>query len=370
MKIIFAWGWTWWHIFPSLAIANNLKSKNKNFEALFLISKNNLDEEILKKNNLNSKNFFNYKKISSWKLRRYFDLKSVFENFFDIFKFIFGFFQSLKIILKFKPDLIFCKWWFVSLPIALAWKILWKKIILHESDSVMWLANKIISKFCIWKNGKIFYWEKIWNPINFNWKKFDDLSQAKKNFRKKMWFNENQKILFVSWWSQWAEQINNLIWKNLSKILKNFVVIHLLWKWKKENFLTSIDDKKFLEKNLKKYISFEFLESNEYFDFLQISDLVISRAWAWSISEILFFQKLSILIPLIWSAWEHQLKNAEKLEKNNLAKIFVDDWKILPNYEKFLELLKFDFSEIKNNLKKKNFQNPAKIIAEKINDTL
>ena len=145
MKIIFAWGWTWWHIFPSLAIAKFL-----GWEKLFLISKNNLDEEILKKTN------FKYKKIFSWKFRRYFDFFAILENFFDVFKFIFWFFQSLKIILQFKPDVIFCKWWFVSLPVAFAWKILGKKIILHESDSVMWIANKIISKFA----NKIFFEKK------------------------------------------------------------------------------------------------------------------------------------------------------------------------------------------------------------------
>lgn len=327
MKIIFAWGWTWWHIFPSLAIANNLK-----WEKLFLISKNNLDEEILKKTD------FNYKKISSWKLRRYFSL----ENFTDVFKFIFWFFESLKIISQFKPDLIFCKWGFVSLPVALAWKILGKKIVLHESDSVMWIANKIISKFAI----KIFYWEKIWNPINFSWKIFSD--EEKKFFKKEKNIPEDKKILFISWGSQGAVEINYLIDKRLEKICENFFVIHLTWKWKKIH----IPEK--LEKN---YLGFEFLIWDEYFNFLQISDLVVSRAWAWSIAEILFFQKPSILIPLKSSAWNHQVKNAEKLEKEWLVKYF---------RKNFLEIVNSDFSEIEKKLKKKNFENPAKKIAEEI----
>jgi len=341
MKIIFAWGWTWWHIFPSLAIANNLK-----WEKLFLISKNNLDEEILKKTK------FSYKKISSWKLRRYFSS----ENFIDIFKFIFGFFESLKIISKFDPDLIFCKWGFVSLPVAIAWKILWKKIVLHESDSVMWISNKIISKFAT----KFFYWEEIWNPINFFGKKFSEIDKkffiAEKIFpilQKKFPdleknFFDNKKILFVSWGSQGAVEINYLLEKRLEKISEFFFVIHLTWKWKK------IHVSKKIEKN---YLWFEFLSWDEYFNFLQVADLLISRAWAWSIAEILFFQKPSILIPLKSSAWNHQVKNAEKLEKNWLAKFF-------RNY--FLEIINSDFSEIEKNLKEKNFQNPAKKIAEEV----
>jgi len=283
MKTIFAWGWTWGHILPSMAIANFLE-----WEKLFLISRNNLDEEILKNSN------FKYKKIFSWKLRRYFSFFAFLENFLDIFKFILGFFQSLKIIYQFNPDIIFCKWGFVSLPIAFAGKILWKKIVLHESDLVMWISNKIISKFAI----KIFRWEEIWNPINFNWKIFSE--KEKKFFKKEKKIPENKKILFVSWWSQWAEKINKLIEKNFTEIEKNFFVIHLTWIWKKINIKS------------KNYLEFEFLNSDEYFDFLQIADLVVSRAWAWSIAEILFFQKPAILIPLIWSAWEHQLKNVDK----------------------------------------------------------
>ena len=226
MRTMFAGWWTWWHIFPSLAIANFLE-----WEKLFLISKNNLDEEILKKTN------FKYKKISSWKLRRYFS----WENFTDFFKFIFWIFQSLKIIKKFNPDAVFCKWGFVSLPVAIAGKILWKKIILHESDAVMWFSNKIIAKFA----KKIFYWEKIWNPINFYWKKFSE-SEKKKFIQEKIFplvkknfpnieknFLENKKILLISWGSQGSLEINNLIEKNFSEIEKNFFVIHLTWKWKK-----------------------------------------------------------------------------------------------------------------------------------------
>jgi len=365
MKIIFAWWWTWWHIFPSLAIASNL---NDSDEKLFIISKNKLDEEILKKNNLNSKNHFNYKKISSWKLRRYFDL----QNFFDIFKFIFWFFQSLKIILNFKPDLIFCKWWFVSLPVAIAGFILWKKIVLHESDSVMWIANKIIAKFCIWKKWKIFYWEKIWNPINFsekiNWKKFFSDNEKKRFIKEKIFskierkiknFSEddkknifNKKILFISWGSQWSSEINFLIEKRLEKIIeKDFFVIHLTWKWKKI-YVNETNEN--LQKN---YLWFEFLAWDSYFNFLKLSDLVISRAWAGSIAEILFFQKSSILIPLKSSAWNHQIKNAKKLEKEWLTKVFE---------KHFLDILNSDFSKIENNLKKKNYENPAKKISEEI----
>jgi len=331
MKIIFAWGWTWWHIFPSLAILNSLKKQDKKTEELFIISENVLDEEIL------SKTDFNYKKISSWKLRRYFS----WENFSDLPKIIYWFCQSLVIISKFKPDVIFCKWWFVSLPVAIAWKVLWKKIILHESDSVMWIANKIISKF----SDEILYWEKIWNPINFSGKIFSD--EEKISFIKEKNFPENKKILFVSWGSQWAEEVNNLIKDNFDNIFENFFVIHLTWKWKSLNI-----------KN-KNYLGFEFLTWDGYFNFLQISDLIVSRAWAWSIAENLFFQKPSVLIPLIWSAWNHQVENAEKLELEKLCKKY-------SLWDNFLDILNSDFSEIKENLKIKNFKNPAEKISEEI----
>lgn len=234
--------------------------------------------------------------------------------------------------------MIFCKWWFVALPVAIAWRILWISVILHESDSVMWLANRIISKFA----KKVIWWIIEWNPIRFNWK----LSSLKT--KNDLGITSDKKILFIMWGSQWAKQINDLIEENFEKLKRDFFIVHLTWKRKK----TKIKDKD--------YLQFEFLENN-YFDYLNASDLIISRSWAWSIAEILFFKKPSIFIPLNLSASDHQRKNARIIEEKWIAR-YLDPENLNP--KKFLEVVSSDFSEIENNLKNLKSENASKKIAK------
>ena len=272
MRIIFAWWWSWGHLLPSIAIADRIK-----WDILFICSKSDLDTRIISKTN------YKFKSISAWKIRRYFDLK----NFSDALFVILWVVESLYHISRFKPEVIFCKWWFVCLPVAIAWWILRKRIVLHESDSVMWIANQIVSKF----STKIIMWLKQdLNPIRF----------VPSEIQKKD-LDTNKKILFVMWWSQWAKQLNDLIVDIFPNIKKSYFVIHLTWIWKK----TSIKDKD--------YIQFEFLDK-DYPWYLKASDIVIS-----SIAEILAFNKVCILVPLWSSAWNHQEINAKYIYDKNLC---------------------------------------------------
>ena len=352
MKIVFAWGGTWGHIHPSIAIASEIW-----WESLFVISRSKLDRDIIK----NTKH--KYKTIFSWKLRRYFS----FQNFTDIPKIIAWIIQSFFVLLSFKPDKVFAKWGFVALPVCIAAWILRVPVILHESDSVTGLANRIIEKFAT----KCIKWMKDWlNPIRIEAKRADPIiaeeeikdiiddkarrfsefsvKQAIDVFAKiKSW---KLKILLVMWWSQWASQLNKLITKIFDKISDDYFVINLTWK-----------DKKTWIKSLN-YIEFEYLDEN-YFHFLSRADLIISRAWASSLAEILHFRKPSIIIPLDSSSADHQRKNAHMIEHKHLAfyvdPTFIDD-------EKLVELMHDNktISKIQENLNKHWDQNAAKKIAE------
>lgn len=329
MKIIFSWGGSWWHIYPSMAIASRI-----NWDFLFVVWKSKLEKDILEKS------WYKYKQILSWKIRRYFDLN----NFIDPFKIIIWIIQSLFIIKSFRPEKIFCKWWFVSLPMAIAWRIMWVDIILHESDMKMWLANKIISKFA----KKIIYWIKEnCNPVREI--KYTVNKAKIENDIKKL-NDKNLPILFITWWSQWAEQLNKLVLEIYSEIKDKFFVIHLTWKWKST---------KLVDKN---YLQFEFL-NEEYFDYLSIADLVISRAWAGSIAEILYFNLPSILIPLDSSAQDHQRENAKYIA-NQWLSFYIDPLDL--NKNKVLEILnnKNSINLMKDNLYKIKNNNPLEKIIE------
>lgn len=280
-KIVFAWGGTWWHINPSIAIADNLKW----FEVLFIISRSKNDKNIVKASK------YRYESIFSGKLRRYFSIY----NLIDIPLILIWIIQSIIILAKFKPNLVFAKWGFVSVPVALSAKLLRIPIILHESDAKIWLSGRIISHFAT----RTINWMLDWlNPI-----RKEAFNASPQEWERILWPSINWKqILLVMWWSQGAKQLNDLIVDIFHRIKHKYFVVHLTWIWKS----TQIMDLS--------YAQFEYLWEN-YFHILSRSDIIISRAWANSLSEILHFRKPSIIIPLNLSAQDHQRANAALLEQ-------------------------------------------------------
>ena len=224
IKIALTWWWTWWHVFPLLSIYNHLKNENLDF--VWIWENNSLEQKI------SSENKIEFLSIKSGKLRRYFDIK----NFFDPFKIIIWIFQSIYYIIKNDINIIFSKWGFVSVPTCIAGKILGKKIYIHESDTIMWLSNKIIARLAT----KVFF--TFDNPL-IDWKKYIKSSQILNpkliekisNIQEK---NEKQEILVMAW-----SQGSKVIFENLLEIIwdlsnSNFTII--LWE-KNTNFRSSFE---------------------------------------------------------------------------------------------------------------------------------
>jgi len=141
-KIIFTWGGTGWHITPIISLHTSLKEDDA-YSYMWLWERDSLEEEAAEESKIE------FHDISAGKIRRYFDIR----NFYEPLKNLTGLFESLYYILKYKGDIVFSKWGFVSVPACIAAFILRKKIYIHESDTVMGLANKISSKLAT----KVFY---------------------------------------------------------------------------------------------------------------------------------------------------------------------------------------------------------------------
>ena len=135
-KIIMTGGGTAGHVNPNLALIPSLEKNN--FEVKYIGSKDGIEKEIVKDANIP------YYGISSGKLRRYFDLK----NFSDPFKVVKGVFEAGKIMKKEKPDVVFSKGGFVSVPVVIAASLRKIPVVAHESDITPGLANKLSSPFC------------------------------------------------------------------------------------------------------------------------------------------------------------------------------------------------------------------------------
>ena len=134
-KIVLTGGGSAGHVTPNIALVPKLRELG--YDILYIGSKKGIEKELIQKENIE------FKSISSGKLRRYFDIK----NFTDPFRVIKGLFDARKILKKYKPDVVFSKGGFVTVPVVIAAHMLKIPVVIHESDISPGLANKISSKY-------------------------------------------------------------------------------------------------------------------------------------------------------------------------------------------------------------------------------
>jgi len=316
--IALTWGWTGGHIFPLISIHNYLKEEKADYNFLWIGEELELEEEISLKNEID------FHHIATGKIRRYFDFK----NFYEPLKNLTGIFQWIYYIWKYKIDIIFSKGGFVSLPLCIAGKIMGKKIYIHESDTVSWLSNKLVSKLAT----KIFYTfpkevlskkEKVtWQILNA------ELLEWLKNLNLES--NEKLKVLVIAW-----SQGSTIIFKSLLKIipdLKN-ITFEIILGTKNLNF------RKEFEK-LGNTIVHDFVTQKKLGKIYKDTDISITRGWATTLWELYYFWIHSLIVPLKNSAWNHQVKNSDFFNKSFWSDIF-DEEKNL-SLELFRKLKKYE----------------------------
>ncbi len=287
--IALTWWWTWWHIYPLVSIHNFLK-EDKNLKFVWIWEYNSLEEEEAIKNRIP------FEDISAWKIRRYFDLRNLYEPLKNISWII----QWIEYIKKHNIDIIFSKGWYVSLPLCIAWKIMWKQIYVHESDIVPWVSNSIIWKLAT----KIFYtfpnkyidWKKhiyIWQILNPELIDYlDDVELVE---------NENLNVMVIAW-SQWSTRI----FESLLKILPDLsdIKFHVILWEKNMHFRNDF-------KVFPNVIAHDFITQKRLWKIYKTIDISITRWWATTLWELNNFWIHSIIIPLPESANNHQVENAK-----------------------------------------------------------
>ena len=329
MKVLFVgWG-TWWHIYPIKSLIEYIKSSNTNISIYWVWEKNSIEQKIAKEENVN------FIPIFAWKLRREKTIKAFVLNIFDLFKFFIWFFQAIYILLFKKIDVVFAKWWYVSLPVIFAAYFLRKKVFIHESDVIPGLTNKIWARFA----KKVFWWfdynkflESIKSLNSSDLDEIIDLKDILKTsylilwWEKKVlpvwqilskdlveWIDLNLEIdldykdkpnILVIWWSQWSkfllEQILKLAKDEFlfSEKLNWFIVL-----WTKNKAYKDYFDK---FKNVK---VFDYLHQEEIGRLYYLADRSITRWWATSLAEQQLFGIKKIIVPLPYTAHNHQYWN-------------------------------------------------------------
>ena len=306
-KILLTGGGTAGHVTPNIALLPSLKKAG--YEIKYMGSYDGIEKKLIEELGID------YIGISSGKLRRYMSAK----NFTDPFRVIKGFFEAKKFIKNYKPDVVFSKGGFVSVPVVLAADRYKIPVIIHESDMTPGLANKL----CIPSAVKVCcnFPETVSSlpadkavltgtPIRQELMKGD--KEAGRQF---CGFTSDKPVLMVIGGSLGAASVNDHIRKILPELLKAFQVIHLCGKGKMDETL----------KGTEGYVQYEYIKE-ELPDLFALSDVVISRAGANAICEISALHKPNLLIPLSANASRgDQILNARSFEKQGFSMVLEEE---------------------------------------------
>ena len=368
LRILFTGGGTGGHIYPILAVAEELKSLGKTVNVEMELKYLGAPERYA---DLLEANGIKVSRIFSAKLRRQFDLR----NFADIPKFFISFFQALWKILFWMPDVLFSKGGPGALPVILAAKFYRVPLIIHESDAAPGLANKLSSRFAdrigiSFKSAAASLKNKnialTGNPIRRSFLEIIDQAAAKKNFG----FNPAQSVILVVGGSQGSTRINSFFMDIVGELLKDYQILHQTGKNNFDEFKKELEVvlKNFSAEEKARYKIVPYFE-NDIKEAYAAADLIISRAGSGSIFEIAAMGKPSILIPLPEAANNHQVQNAYEYAGSGGA-VVLEETNFKPHI--LLEQIKkilTDPQKIKSMSEAaKNFSKPeaAKRIAEEI----
>ncbi len=305
--IVLTGGGTAGHVTPNIALLPRLKELG--YQISYIGSYEGIEKKLIEDFDIP------YYGISSGKLRRYFDIK----NFSDPFKVLKGYTQARKLLKQLKPDVIFSKGGFVTVPVVIAAKGLKIPAVIHESDMTPGLANKL----CIPSAAKICcnFPETVkqlpadkavltGTPIR------QELLQGNPEAAREFTgLTEDKPVLMIIGGSQGAASINENIRKILPELLKDFQVIHLCGNGKLDESLL----------NLEGYRQYEYIRK-ELADLFALADVVISRAGANAICEINALNKPNLLIPLSAKASRgDQILNARSFERQGFSMVLEEE---------------------------------------------
>lgn len=305
MKIVFTGGGTAGHVIPNIALIRKLMDEG--WEIHYIGSENGMERAMIE-----GIPGVRYYGIACGKLRRYFSL----QNFVDPFRVLRGVGQAREIMKRIRPDVVFSKGGFVSVPVVMAAGR--THVVAHESDYTPGLANRIAERFadtvCVTfedtaryiRHGKPVFTGTPIRPELYR----GDRSRALRFTG----LSGNKPVLLVMGGSSGAVRLNELLRGALSRLLPRFDVVHLCGRGKVDESSRQAG-----------YVQFEYVDA-EMADLFALADVVLSRAGANAVFEFLALAKPAVLVPLPLSASRgDQILNAQYFEKKGYARMVDQD---------------------------------------------
>lgn len=329
-KIVLTGGGSGGHITPILAIAKEIKNTHPDTTVVYIGQTGDSLADIPAKNPSIDEVYT----VRAGKFRRYhgegfmqlLDLSTMFMNFRDFFYVIIGLFQSFRIIGKLKPDVIFSRGGFVSVPVCLGGALRRVPYITHDSDPIPSLANRIIARWAslhaVALPAEIYPYSQTKTistgiPIN---DKFVSVNESLNNkYRTEIGVPKSAKILFIIGGGLGSVRVNTAVAESLPHLLQHFndlSVVHVVGR------ANLTDMQHYYSKNLPaeaksrvKVLGF----IDDVYRYSGAADVVVTRAGATNLAEFAAQGKACIVVPSPFLAGGHQLKNAEYLEGQGAA---------------------------------------------------
>ena len=306
-KILLTGGGTAGHVTPNIALLPDLKAEG--YDIHYIGSYEGMEKKLITAQGIH------YDGIATGKFRRYLSAK----NLTDPFRVIKGFQQAKKLIRDYKPDVVFSKGGFVAVPVVLAAGHYHIPVIIHESDMTPGLANRIAIKKatkvccnfpetldCLPEGKAVLTGSPIRQEL-LSGNKIAAMDLCK--------FTADKPVILVIGGSLGAVAVNEAVRAALPELLKQFQIIHLCGKGKVDHSL----------KEIKGYCQFEYIK-NELRDLFALADVVISRAGANAICELLALRKPNLLIPLSARASRgDQILNARSFERQGFSLVIEEE---------------------------------------------
>lgn len=349
-KIILTGGGTAGHVTPNIALLPELKERG--YEIHYIGSKDGIEKKLIEALSIP------YYPISSGKLRRYFDWK----NFTDPFRVLKGFSDAKKLIKQIRPDVIFSKGGFVTVPVVKAAKQCHVPAIIHESDMTPGLANRLCIKSaykvccnfpetvsCLLDGKAVLSGSPIREEL---------FKGSAENGRRFCGFTNDKPVLLIIGGSLGSRAINQAVRSLLPELLKTWQIIHLCGKGNLDESLNDCSG----------YKQFEYIQK-ELPDLFAASDIVISRAGANAICELLALKKPAILIPLSAAASRgDQILNAKSFEKQGFSYLLEEEQVTDESLLKAIRTVYEHRSSYINAMTKSQTNNAIQIIADLIDE--
>jgi len=338
-KIILTGGGSGGHITPLLPLARALKAKDPRCLVIYI----GLKGEQIDLSPAAEPAFDKVCRLSSGKFRRYHDesllshlsdIKTLLLNFRDIFKVLFGTLTALRLLGKYKPDVVFSKGGYVVVPVGIAARLRGVPIVTHDSDAVPGLANRLIGRWAVvhaagmppryypYSKDSIRY---VGIPLDERVKMVDP--EQKKALKRQIGLPADAQMLFVSGGGHGSRTINELMVAISPKLLKQnpkLQIIHISGSGHQDRVADQY--LKLLGPDMPESVRVLGF-SSDFYAYSGAADVVLARAGATTLAELAIQRKAAVIIPSPFLSGGHQMKNAEEFTTNAATEILPNDVK-------------------------------------------